>query len=38
MELNLQEAIKRYDIKQYDQALPTIKRLVKKNDHIANYY
>ncbi len=38
MELNLQEAIKRYDIKQYDQALPTIKRLVKKNDPIAHYY
>ncbi len=37
-EERLSEAVKLYDVKQFDKALPLIKKLAKKNDPKANYY
>lgn len=37
-EERLSEAIKLYDVKQFDKALPVIRKLAKKNDPLANYY
>ncbi len=34
----LSEAIKLFDVRQYDKALPLIRKLAKKNDPEANYY
>ena len=34
----LSEAIKLYDVKQFDKALPLIKKFAKKNDPAAHYY
>ena len=37
-EERLSEAVKLYDVKQFDKALPVLKKLAKKNDPLANYY
>ena len=37
-EERLVEAVKLYDVKQFDKALPLIKKMAKKNDPKANYY
>jgi len=37
-EERLIEAVKLYDVKQFDKALPLLKKMAKKNDPKANYY